>query len=65
MEALRSKVSSLEGDLRSSASVNSQLQDQMVQERRGKARVIKQLEREKEDLASQVRSWSLCFVGVC
>ncbi len=54
MEALRGKVSSLEADLRSSASVNGQLQEQMVQGRRGKDKLIKQLEREKEDLASQV-----------
>lgn len=54
VEVLRSKVSSLEGDLRSSTSVNSQLQDQMVQERRTKDKLIRELEGEKEDLTSQV-----------
>lgn len=56
MEALRSKVSSLEADLRSSATVNGQLQESMVKERRTKDDLIKQLEREKEEFAAQVGS---------
>lgn len=54
VEALRSKVSSLEADLHSSSAVNGQLQEALVTERRGKDKTIKSLEGDKEDLAAQV-----------
>lgn len=54
VEALRSKVSSLEGDLRSSSTVNGQLQNQLVKERREKENSIRELEQEKEDITLQV-----------
>lgn len=64
VEALRSKVSSLEGDLRSSAAVNGQLQEQLVSERRSTDNRVRGLEQEKHDLTSQVSAVCVEEVGV-
>ena len=42
--------------MRSSSTMNSQLQDQLVEERKEKNKTIRALEREKEDLDLQVRT---------
>ena len=54
VEALRSKVSSLEADLRSSATVSGKLQKQLVQERKEGRKNIEEIRHKKEDYASQV-----------
>jgi len=63
VDALRGKVSSLEADLRSSASVNGELQQQLMEERKKGDQELKRLRLDQRDLQAQVLtshdlSWS-------
>ena len=59
-------MSSLEADLRSSGSVNGQLQRQLVEERGKGDKEVRTLRRAKEDLEAQVRpgAWTAAVLVV-